>query len=349
MIIALIEAANQTFSADVVADSDVLACAAQVFALASLQPTPLSIGAALSLSKWIEAENGDDRSSSGSGSIADLRRSAKVLEDKLHTEELKQLVKSFITDAGAEPAQTRQAVLLAGDLKLADAVPDLLPMLAADHPLLESAISALGKIGDERAVQPLVDTAKKQVTLKERTALPLSKQPVGDDNPRSTKAYWLILKALGQIPSTEAIPYLIEATGDYAPDKRDQALSSLLTIFHQCKDNAKHPTKQVVDLGTKLQEVVALAVKDPSPQVRSTALEGAALLDQTELMGEIVRLTEAVEVSVSRKAFGALTSFSRNGHGKEVSTAVEAAMRAHTNTFHQKRLSEFLSTQKSSH
>jgi HEAT repeat protein len=329
LLLSLLEAGKQTFTADVVTESGALECLPLVIKNAEDEPTPLRIRAAMALSDWLST-------SSQNGSAPDQQLQDRVTT-LAHSERIAKLIVDYINDAKsnitAESAELRNAVLLSGQLKLPDCVPGLIAMLDPELPILSDVIDALGQIGDDRGAEPLLKLVRMLVSMPRRTGLPLSKQPVADDYPDKAKAYWHVLKALGEINTVHSVDYLIEATSDYAPDKREQALNSVLAILQN------HPDKQ---LNKRVREVVATALNDPAPQIRSAALHGVALLEASDLVSEVLKMTESAEVSVSRKAFETLAKLCKTGHQSEVSTAVKAAIETQGNKYRKEQLSAFL-------
>lgn len=330
MIIGLIDASAQTFSEDIIAETGVLECSQRLVEIAKNSPTPLAVRAALRLLQW-QSDNAARPGSPETVAFTEFRdavsdeKTASMIADHVHNADAKM---------NSAPAELRNAVILAGDLKAQSAVAGLLSMLKVEQPFLNETIEALGKIGDVSAVQPLLFLSNQLVSMKQRTSLPLSKQPTADDNPPNTKAYWNVLKALGRIPSAVSLPYLLEAVADFAPDKRDQALISALNVYAQAPD--------VEEFEAPIKEAVTNSLHDPAAQVRVTALGGVAQLGLGTLVGEVIKLTESAEISVGRKAFAVLSDLWDVGYEQQVKSAVQSAMQGQANKFRRESFAKLL-------
>jgi HEAT repeat protein len=234
-------------------------------------------------------------------------------------------------------AQQRAAIELAGDLRLAASVPSLIQILQPDQPLLDAAVEALGQIGSSEAVAPLVLVADKLVKISDRTALPLSKQPVNENDPSASKSYWLILKALGSSGTTESIRYLLSAASDYAPDKREMALSSLIRLYE-----SESTAKALSEFTPQIRAAISTALDDPSASVRAVALLGVIALTDGDSIEAVIRLTDSPEISVSRQAYVTLEHLSVQGFGASINTAGQERLKANSNTHWARQFSQFL-------
>ena len=67
-----------------------------------------------------------------------------------------------------------------------------------------------------------------------------------------------------------------------------------------------------------------------------------ASLEIESVVSEVVKLTDSIEISVSRKAFDVLARLCQGAHKGAVAKAVEEAARAQSNKFRKDRLLEFL-------
>jgi HEAT repeat protein len=332
LVIGVLDASRQTFSFDIVTDSGVFECATSIAELACKDPSPLHLRAALSLADFAEFHE-LDQEFVDPRLIAEVR--ATVASDPVR-ESIVNHVRASNRASEREITQLRSAIILAGELKLADALPALTLLLSVDDALLIETIEALGKIGDQAAVQPLLHLSKQLVSMQQRTGLPLSKQPVTEDEPGRAKAYWAVLKALGEIGATAAVPYLIEACSDYAPDKRDQALISLLSVYRQSGSKDRQSFK----------DSVRQALSDPAPQVRIAALDAVCFLQDVAFVDEAVKLTDSPEVSVGKKAYAALSVLWQGGYREQVEKSVKAALGGQGNKFRQEKLNQFLNQQR---
>jgi HEAT repeat protein len=334
MILGLLEASKQTYSGELLLDTGVIDCAEPLFQLAEHDPSPLNVRAALLLSQWIRSHQDDV----AAHSPPDSER-LNALENSLSADRVAKVVNRCLDKAQtvvcADSAEMRQAIGLAGDFQMQSAVPALTAMLRTDNPLLDPTIESLGRIGDPDSATALIKLAKQLVDMSSRTALPLSKQPIAEENARSCKSYWQVLKALGESPAVSSIPYLLEATADYAPDKREQALASLLAAY------ASGGSQSVPHKNSVIAAVTA-ALNDPAPQLRVVALDGVAQLDESSCIAEVVKLVEAPEISVGRKALSTLEALGSGGHKQAVCKALTDAINTHGDDFRRNQLVEFL-------
>ncbi len=121
-----------------------------------------------------------------------------------------------------------------------------------------------------------------------------SAQPVTEENPQGSLTYWHILNALGNLKSEQSFDFLLSAVQDFAPDKRQKALSSLVSVG---KNLSLSPDKNAA-----MREHLVNAFKDPSTQVRQAAIESAALLGDPSLIEEVAAMTSARETSLWKEA-----------------------------------------------
>src|SRR5262249_44872543 len=180
------------------------------------------------------------------------------------------LLQWLATDPGAGQSEAegelRHAIHLAGELKVAGALPVLLTRLRPEHPLVDQVIDALGNVGDIKASEPLVKLATPPTNSDNRRLGTLSQFPVEEEDAVGSRRYWTILRALGNLPPTEAaVSLLLEATGDFAPDKRQQAFESLVASLQMGTTS---------DIRQPVKSALREALQDPSVPVRMAALDG---------------------------------------------------------------------------
>jgi hypothetical protein len=205
------------------------------------------------------------------------------------------------------------------------------------HPIQTNyLIAALGEIDDEQISTTLIDFANNLVDINERCQKPKSKQPVWEEDPVKAKAYWQILKALGQMSVgaknaggwDPPLQFLYTALSDYAPDKRACALESLMKLH---KNNPQLP------LPEPAQQILQLALRDPSPIMQLSALASIANLEQTDLMSDIIPLIDSQENTVSRQALASIARLYKsntfNQPGSSIARQqIAAALQAKLNT-----------------
>jgi HEAT repeat protein len=330
MVIALIDAAGGTFSNDVIEEFELVECAPMLLERALAAPNPLNVRAALALLDWVET-HGQPESIGLSGD--ELTAKLERLRGSDVEQSIVSTLRNWQDQSPENSAQLRQAVILAGDLQMKSVEPFLIDMLNAENKLLDSVVDALGKISDQQVTERLIALAKQLVDMRARTGLPLGKQPVAEQDAPACKTYWHILRALGQLQDPHSAGYLLEATNDHAPDKREQAFASLLLVC-EVEVSAKYLSE--------IKEAVTRGLSDPAPQVRTIALDGVASLEIESVVSEVVKLTDSIEISVSRKAFDVLARLCQGAHKGAVAKAVEEAARAQSNKFRKDRLLEFL-------
>jgi HEAT repeat protein len=180
----------------------------------------------------------------------------------------------------------------------------------------------------------LIKLAKSLVNLENRTQMTLSANPIHEAEPEKAKTYWFILRALGNLPSDEALAFLLEATQDEASDKREEALSSLIKLWSKSEG-------KLVRAG-EVKNTLQKCLTDPAPNVRITAMEGAAVLNLSDLIGPLVNLINAQEMSVTRAALNTLEKLASNGHKDSIRAALTEAKQGQSNVAKVKRIDEFM-------
>jgi hypothetical protein len=334
VVIGLLEASKQTFSDELLGETNIASCFPQILKLVAESPNPVSLVAALECSRiWSEKREEFQEHKSE----PEAEQAANELQHIFSDERNIALIRACIS-AGAQKLPTstielnrlRYAVRLAGELNL-DETELLLKLLSIDVPFSEDIVQALGSIGDTAAAQPLIALANSIFSVKERAALPKSQQPIAEDNPKKAKLYWRVLRALGHINTEASIDFLLQACQDYAPDKRQQAMESLTLQYKSLSPSQKSIYTAIIDQ----------ALDDSSTQVRVTALAALALLDDAQVVDRVLRLSGSQEVSVSRQCLKTLEQLHRQGH-KNVVPAVRAKISSEADQFRRKRLSDFL-------
>ena len=339
VVIGLLEASKQTFTADLIGETNIASCFPQILKLVKENPNPVSLAAALACSRtWVEQPQAfADLDNDSAGEQGAAEQSARELQQIFSTQQNIDLLRTTIA-AGADKLPTntvemnrlRHAVRLAGELNL-DETGHLLKLLATDVPFSEETVQALGSIGDKEAAQPLIDLANSIFSVTERANLPKSQQPIAEDNPKKAKLYWQILRALGHIGTDTSVDFLLQACQDYAPDKRQQAMESLALLYKDLSVPQKSTYTAIVDQ----------ALDDSSTQVRVAALAAVALLDDGQAVDRVLRLSGSQEVSISRQCLKTLAQLHQQGH-KNVALAVRAKLAGESDHFKRKRLSDFL-------
>ncbi|HEY9785633.1 MAG TPA: HEAT repeat domain-containing protein [Candidatus Obscuribacterales bacterium] len=350
MVLALIAAFQQTFSLETVIDAGITETVPRLRELAMEQQSGLRLSAVLGLVEWL-IENRTDLEAYLSR-IEETNGDAQFLtDDELQSirkdfsgGEVQDKISSLLQSHNWEdlPKQSSKdlegycLIELAGRFKAPSAAAVLNKFLHVNSPFLDAAIDATGEIGLKESASLLVSLASQLVNVAERSSRVPSSQPVIETEPEKTQSYWHILRALGKIPSRDALPLLFEAAKDYAPDKREQALSSLTSL------------SRIIDLGDEMRKsyisLLALSLHDSSAQVRLRALEGVAGSQEPQLISDALALVDAREVSVSKGALKALTTLAEKGHKEQVIDAVRRRLNTVADPHKRRRLNDFLST-----
>ncbi len=344
MVLGLVTASRQTFSPDVVLESKAAYCYRRLHELALEHPTSaLRAASLLALCQWIENNQdllSDDEDIPSHDAIAESR--SRFLDNHEFASHLVSTLRnSMAQDAPSTKEGTpdeRHAMRLSGELKVKDALPSLIKRLDKDSPVLADVIDAIGAIGLEDGT-PLTKLGSEFVDIDDRTNMPRSKHPVAEKDANAAKIYWHILRALGKSTDSNSRKFLMASCRDFAPDKREQALESLVTSWTHLAANTKAKSR------SEIAEFVSNGLDDSSVQVRIAALKGVSTLDAIELLAKVMKHIDAKEASLSRQSFNTLTSLSASSR-KKVEDAVQSKMTAELDPHKRKKLADFLETLK---
>lgn len=208
--------------------------------------------------------------------------------------------------------------ILAGDLKDTESVEQLLKFLQKDFVFLDETIDALGRIGDNRASEPLLKLASQLVDLDERTSKGISPQPLLQDHQPEIKTYWRILQNLENLSNQTALDFLVKQSADVAPDKRLAALNSMVAVKYALPDASM----------AKVAERLGVLLTDPSLEVRTKAVAGIGTLGIKDEISRLAQLTSAKEVSFARQVFQTLSELAQAGHKVEVEAALRQKLKS---------------------
>lgn len=340
VVTGVLEAAAQTYSQDVVIETQTHLAWPAVWQIYRQSRQPRQLRAALRLAVWLRDH---EELWQGEPSLADLpMHITQALSELTGADARKAVLEELAHLSGrasgaratAQESQLRHALLLAGELKERQAVPLLLPLLRQEEPLLDETIDALGRLGDERAAEPLVKLAMTVVSPEERDTGERHKYPVEEEDAQAARRYWLILRSLGAIPGTvESVSLLLKATHDLSADKREQALRSLVGALSATTTAAS----------AEVRAAIAAGLHDPCVPVRMAALDGVARFQLASQLPSVVRLTDAKEVSLRNKAFATLSSLAE-ANASQVAASVAAKAKLALNPNRRQRLEAFLAT-----
>jgi HEAT repeat protein len=282
LLVGAMDAAAGTYSSntDLLPELAVQKCLPPLQAAAAKQASPVRLRALSRLSHWLDKNYHQYRLEAEEypepETIAEAREQAQRLISAI---DISAAIREALSQSNAGSVRktaVRHAINLAGEAQLKAAVPELIKILT-DAPIYgDEAIEALGKIGDEQCANLLIERARSLVKMESRTQNALSANPILESNPEKARTYWIILRALGNLSSDSALAFLLEATQDEAPDKREEALSSAIKLW--CKSGGK--LTKAGEIKNDLQK----SLSDPSAQVRIKAIEGVALLDLYDLI-----------------------------------------------------------------
>ncbi len=331
LVIGLLQASNQTFNAELIEELQLADLLPQIISLADQAPNPLRIRAAILLTQWIAKQN----------QFSSSKNHQQQLDDLLKKYESTEITKLLLKYLKADDAQNkswsacnqRHAIHLIGELKVQKALPELLSMLDKGIGPVDVIVESLEELGDVSATKQLVAMIGKLVDLDDRTARLASKQPVAEEKEAEAKTYWQILKALGNLPAANSITLLTTATNDFAPDKRERALTSLISAYE--KNNSLMSK-------TSVQEVLKKGIADSSAGIRVVALDGVARLNVIELLEQVLDAVDAREISVSKQAKVALSELWAQDHSAKIKSEIQARLKKETDEFKRKKLQEFL-------
>ena len=341
LIVGLIEATKQTFSGapEVLTEAGVQQCLPLLVGALKAKPNALRMRALHQLTEWL-----DDNYPEQSTSEAKALFENKELREKVVAE-----IESLILALGAaspntaidsEPSTTssalRHGLKLTGEIDLQENSQLLSSMLENEHalPYRNEMIEALGRLGNGQSAPQLVKLANQLVNVTSRTQMPQSASPILESDLEAANSYWYILKALANLPHSQSLEFLLLATGDYASDKREEALASLVKLCAASDFSADK---------TAVKVAVAKALNDPSTQVRLQALQGVAKLNLGEQIAAVTRMINAQEISVSKASFDTLVSLVSSGHKSAVAAALTDIKKTTSSTVKIKRIDEFLS------
>lgn len=349
MIIELTAASRQTFNSDVVVDAGLPELWPIIHKMAVDEPTPRAIRAALSLCQFLQECSGEAEAAmlsgntgkalpGGNGNGQDEDASVpygKAMKD-LTGDAVKEMVVRKLTknETAGPDDDTRHAAWLAGFLTLRPTVPVLIDLLKQKLPFADDLVEAIGLIGEPSSAQQLIAIARQTVDVEERRSRPASAQPVEELEPDAARHYWYILKALGRIADVQGMEFLLEATEDFAPDKRQQALESLILTCQRAGQGA---------VNEAVRAAVAAGLNDASTPVQLAALDGVARLQLVEYIDRVLKLFDAKSVSVSRKSLSVLSDLVDGGHKAAVANSVASKIRSEFERGKKERLQQFLS------
>lgn len=325
LIFGIIEASENSFTINLIFETESHLCLPLLVELAQKQMEPVLIDTAFNLCGWFSDTRNNisaDEIDSLNVHLLESEEQEAALRQMANDQSLKTKILKIIesaNDLNKDP-QLIHALRLAGKLDIAQAHPVLIDLLTDQNSTLSLnelkhviiAISLLS-VDEEKTVATLINFANRLVNVQERQALSKQKQPVAEENAKEVKTYWEILRAMGNLFTNSSAIFLVNALNDYAPDMRWCALESIVEIYDKNKQ---------VNLPKSIEDILQTALKDPSPMVQLAALLGATKLNRANLIKDIISLINAQENTVSKQALTSLSYMAQNGHGVDVKTAL---------------------------
>ncbi|MBX9878232.1 MAG: hypothetical protein K2Y22_07205 [Candidatus Obscuribacterales bacterium] len=330
MVIQIIEATGQTFNSDIGFDLGLPDCFATISKATKAEPR--QIRASLMLANWLKKNQEQITEANLDAEIQ------SILDSFANKSTADAIVACLNNTANANNdalGQMRHAAYLAGKLGIVEANESLERALDNNSPITNEAIDALSLLKDKQAVPRLIAMLHKLVNLQERTSQPLSAQPIMEEDARAALTYWIILRALGTLPTKESYEVLFTASRDYAADKRQMAFESLLSVI------ASEPGL----MDDKCAHLVEEAINDPSTPVKVVAYKAVGQLGMTNLITKTVAtLSQSKEPSIKRQAKASLLQLASKGHGQAVCRAVEQKLKTEFDPYQRQDLEKVLSS-----
>lgn len=337
IITGTIEAMQSTFAnQSIIEDFELLHCLKLLGQRKNTEFSPVELFAIHSLLQWAQNLTDDESAE------AHLPEARARLGDEQIASKLTNYLQTIKTDASQKQTLAsahRYAIKLAGQLQISTATSALMALLESYPQATGELAESLGELKAIEAVSPLIKMAQSLVDVEERTSSTPSAQPIDEEDRISADIYWHILHALGKMPTQEALDFVLKATNDSAPDKREAALTAATSIY--LADGGKL---------AKSEEVIGALVKalnDPSMQVKQTAMEASGTIKKAELVEPLAKLTQAGETAISRKAFDALRAIHNLGLKAEVESALAVILTAERNGNKSKKIKDFADSLKS--
>ena len=320
MVLGIIEAAENSFTSDLVIETESHLCLSLLTELAQKEADPILTDAAINLCDWLISKkdllknlavNNVDYSTSNFEEP--LKEYQNTLTGIISNNVLKEKILNVLKIANSDPTKIEvadliHAIKLAGRLDMDESQPLLFALLDLykldlEQALLIYIIKALGQssINREYISSRLIEYSKELINIEDRCQRKKSKQPVFEEHTIEAKIYWHILKTLAHLTTQNSVAFLAQALKDYAPDKRSCALESLMAIYE------KNPNIKSLE---SIDQILQDALKDPAPMMQLAALVSIAKLNRFGLIEDILPLIDIQENTVSKQALSVLDQIS---------------------------------------
>jgi hypothetical protein len=209
------------------------------------------------------------------------------------------------TLTSSDPAAANAAVRSLGEMREPRAIPLLIRSIEATTVITsrEQALQigymcdSLGRLGDRRAFQPLLQLASRCVNTTERTARSKSRDNLlpGDAEIPSSIVYAAVIRALGQLNDRTALDFIIRSANDFDPYVRTEVLEALKRLDPTGSD-------------MRSQQVAREALNDPRDSVVRLACQLVAQFRDTSAVPTLQRLTQT-RPEVAAAAYDVLQQF----------------------------------------
>jgi len=140
---------------------------------------------------------------------------------------------------------------------------------------------ALGRLGDNRAVQPMLQLVERSVNVVIRSARPKRRDnlPVGDPDIPGSIVYAAVIRALGQLNDRNSLDFILGATNDFDPYVRTETLENL---------------KRIDPTGSDLRSQAAArqALNDPRDSAARLACQLVAQYQDTNAISSLQSITQ---------------------------------------------------------
>jgi HEAT repeat protein len=332
MLTGLLEAATQTFTLEILQDTELEACAEKLNAIAATKTDVFVLRALLGLTNiWKDKSNLLDVANVTTMQD-EIHKGSTLLSSSESEAEVNRVLERFVREAKpTTDIELLDAVQLAGALKLKSSLTNLLTLLKLEVISRDETVTAIGTIGDTTGAQPLIELAQQLYKLDERIGPSLSSIPVVEQDIPKSKLYWRILQALGNLPGKSTTKFLFDAASDFAPDKRQQIMDSLNNLFANFTED---------DI-TQYTELVKGGLDDPSATVKVSALQGVAALKAVQHLDKVLKMSDSQEPSISRQALATLGRLVQSGD-ESVVKAIKEKLNSETDEKRKSRLAEVI-------
>jgi HEAT repeat protein len=209
------------------------------------------------------------------------------------------------TLTSSDPAAMNAAVRALGEMREPRAIPLLIRSIEATTVITsrEQALQigymcdSLGRLGDRRAFQPLLQLASRCVNITERTARTKSRDNLlpGDAEIPSSIVYAVVIRALGQLNDRTALDFIIRSANDFDPYVRIEVLEALKRLDPAGSD-------------MRSQQTAREALNDPRDSVVRLACQLVAQFRDTSAVPTLQRLTQT-RPEVAAAAYDVLQQF----------------------------------------